>query len=95
MTSFNRQKTKNNDSIAKVKSISLGKRAIIFVCSMGAIGAIVGSIDSKVALDRCFNSEDCLTDNIVEHRVNRISIGAVAGMIAASMLSLPAIVNED
>ena len=94
MTSFNQQKGKDN-SIAGVKQISLGKRAMIFMCSMGAIGAIVGSIDSKVTIDRCLNSENCLTGDIVEHRVNRISIGAVAGMIAASMLSLPAIMNED
>lgn len=96
MTTFNRQKSKNNNLIAKVKQVSLGKRSLIFICSMGTIGAIAGSIDSKITFSQCLNSKNCVvSSDIAEQKVNRIGVGAVAGMIAASMLSLPALLDED
>ena len=95
MTNLSRQKHSSKNLIAKVKNLSLGTRAILFVFSMGSIGAAIGLIDNKITFNQCLKSEVCLTSDVAEEKIHRIGIGAVAGMIAASMLSLPSILDEN
>ena len=95
MTNLNRQKHNSNNLITKARELSLSKKAIIFILSMGSVGAAIGSLDNKISFEQCVKSEVCLTGDLAENRINRIAVGTVAGMIAASILSLPPILEEN
>ena len=95
---FKFQPLKNNDRnswIGKITRLSLGKRACIYLLTMGALGAVAGSVDSKVTVERCLNEANCSIEELTEPGIIRIGIGACAGAIAAGIISLPAMLNEE
>lgn len=79
----------------RINNLSLRKKACIYMSLMGVVGAVAGFVDTKVSLDQCLDSEECLVSNPAQQQVYRMSVGAVAGVVAASMLSLPSLLNED
>ena len=89
------QPQKRNILPKGLKKISVGKKALIYVLSMGAIGAVVGTIDSKIVLEQCSNAESCAIANSAKIQLGKISMGTCAGMVAATLLSIPAILKEE
>lgn len=79
----------------EIKNISVSGRALIYMFSMGILGAAVGMVDSKIAIKQCSNTQDCAIANPGEMKLGKIGMGACAGMVAATVLSIPAILNED
>ena len=91
----NFQKQLNEKVMNKIAKISLSKRAFTYLFMMGVVGAVAGGIDSKVALNECLDTQECSIDEFAEPEIHRIGIGACAGMVAASIISLPAMLNEE
>lgn len=93
-------KNKSNDRehtqvITKLKSLSVDQRACFYILIMGVIGTIVGGINAEVKLKKCPGLDNCLTLNLDDQQISEIGIGALAGMGAATFLSLPALLNEN
>lgn len=79
----------------KFRNLSIDKRAFLYVFFMGVTGAIVGTVDSQIAIKQCMNSENCVVENLTEMQVSKIGVGTCAGMIAATLLSVPALLEEE
>ena len=93
MSSNKQQKQQTSND--KFKNISVDKRAFLYLFFMGVIGATIGTVDSKIAIEECLNSESCTIENPAEMKISKLSMGACAGMFAATLLSIPALLKEE
>ena len=91
---FNKQKKKPTP-IDKFKNISVSKRAFSYMFLMGLMGAVVGTVDSKIVIKQCMDSENCAIENPTEIKISKISMGTCGGMIAATLISIPALLDEE
>lgn len=86
------KKTENNKNLSCIiQSISVTKRACILIFVMGIIGAAIKAIDTEIAIQKCLNLKMCLNTNSSEKRIMSMGVGACAGMVAATFISIPAI----
>ena len=92
--SLNKQQ-KQHTSNDKFKNISVDKRAFLYMFFMGVIGATIGTVDSKITLEECLNSESCTIKNPAEMKISKLSMGACGGMFAATLLSIPVLLKEN
>lgn len=81
--------------IDKIKKVSVSKKAFLYVFFMGITGAIIGTVDSQIAIKQCVDSKNCEIENPTEMQINKIGVGACVGMFAATALSLPALSKEE
>ena len=93
MTSNKQQK--QHTASYKIKNISVDKRAFLYMFFMGVIGATIGTVESKIALEECLNSESCSIENPEKMKISKLSMGACGGMFAATLLSIPALLKEN
>ena len=93
MTSNKQQKKHTSND--KFKNISVDKRAFLYMFFMGVIGATIGTVESKIALEECLNSESCSIENPEKMKISKLSMGACGGMFAATLLSIPALLKEN
>ena len=92
---FNFKSGQDDKKQQGVKAISLGKRVCIYLLAMGVLGAVVGAVDSRVSLNKCLDIDNCSEEQLTSPEIMRMGIGACAGMIAAGLISLPAMLEED
>ncbi|MEM7590389.1 MAG: hypothetical protein AAF383_02505 [Cyanobacteria bacterium P01_A01_bin.83] len=87
---------KNNHSlINKIRSIPVAPRVILYICIMGAIGGIVGEANHRVKSRSCLNDDQCWTIEPTQRRQRDIEAGAIAGILAATIISMPNIFIEN
>ena len=91
--SFKQQQQSN--LITKFKKISVEKKAFFYLFFMSITGAIVGIVDSQIAIKQCVDSKNCAIENPIEMQISKASVGTCAGMIAATLLSVPALLKEE
>lgn len=79
---------------SKLQSLKVEHRAYLFVLMMGVLGAAFGGVTTEVELQGCLQSGECFLVNTMQQRFKGIEKGAFAGMGAAVLLSLPAVLKE-
>lgn len=80
--------------LTKVRHLPVEQRAFAFILSMGLLGAVFGGITTNTELRSCMKSWDCVAMNPTEQVREGIKAGAYAGIAAAAILSLPAVLKE-
>ena len=80
--------------LTQLRSLPVEQRAVAFVLILGLLGAIFGGISTDLELRSCLQSWNCSAINSAEQRVQGIKTGGYAGIGAALVLSMPAILRE-
>lgn len=84
----------NTKLILKLQNLPVGQKACLFILFMGILGAVVGGINAEVEIKGCIPEEQCLLIDTTQKRLDGIGIGAFAGMGAAVLSSLPALLRQ-
>ena len=89
-SSNNRQRLSN-----KIQKLPIVKRVYLYVLLLTAIGTVMGEAKYRLESKNCMTDERCWTIEPTERRVRELGIGAVAGMITATLISIPALLEEN
>jgi hypothetical protein len=90
----NRYGKKNNKLLSKLLSLPVEQKACLFILFMGILGTVVGGINSEIAIRGCNLQDQCLIVDTTKKRIDNIEKEAYAGMGAAVLLSLPALLRR-
>jgi hypothetical protein len=90
----NRNAKKNPKSLAKLLSLPVEQKACLFILCMGVLGTMIGGINTKIAARGCILQDHCLIVDTTQKQLDVLEQGAYAGMGAAVVLSLPALLRR-
>jgi hypothetical protein len=85
---------KNPKLLSKLLSLPVEQKACLFILFMGVLGTTVGGINTEIAVRGCILQEQCLRVDTAQKRLDVIEKAAYAGMGAAVLLSLPALLKR-
>lgn len=94
---YTTQTSSNKNSqklIGKIQKLPIVKRVYLYVLLLAAIGAIMGEGKYRLESKSCMTNDRCWTIEPGERRVRELGIGALAGMITATLISIPALFEE-
>jgi hypothetical protein len=89
-----RNRRKNTKSLSKLLSLPVEQKACLFVLLMGVLGTAAGGINTEIAIKGCILQEQCVIVDTTQKRLDEIEKAAYAGMGAAVLLSLPALLRR-
>jgi hypothetical protein len=90
----NRRTKKNPKLLSTLLSLPVEQKACLFILLMGVVGTVVGGINTEIAVRGCMLQDQCLVVDTTQKRLDVIEKGAYAGMGAAVVLSLPALLRR-
>lgn len=85
---------KNAKLLSKLQSLPVEQKACLFILFMGILGAAVGGINSEISIRRCSSQDQCSIVDTTQKRIDDIEKQAYAGMGAAVLLSIPALLRR-
>ena len=80
---------------SKIQKLAIVKRVYLYILLMTAIGAGMGEVKYHLESKNCMANDLCWTVEPAQRRIRELSLGAVAGMITATLISIPALLEED
>jgi hypothetical protein len=85
---------KNTKLLLKLQSLPVEQKACLFILFMGIFGTVVGGINSEISIRRCHLQSQCSIVDTTKKRIDDTEKQAYAGMGAAVLLSLPALLGR-
>ena len=85
----------NPELIGKIQKLPVVKRVYLYILLMAAIGGGMGEIKYRLEARNCMANDRCWTVQPAQRRVRELGIGAIAGMITATLISIPALIEEN
>lgn len=83
-----------SNTVNIIRSIPIAQRAIFYICVMAAVGGVIGEMNYQVESKTCLSNYECWTIEPTKRRFRNIITGTMAGIFAATIISIPAIVEE-
>lgn len=82
------------DLIGRIQSLPIVKRVYLYVFLMALVGAATGAVKYRVEAANCSAENKCWTVESDGRKIRELGVGAVGGAIAATLISLPALLEE-
>ena len=81
------------DLIGRIQSLPTVKRIYLYVILMTLVGAATGAVKYRVEAASCTAENSCWIEP-EQRKIKELGVGAAGGAIAATLISLPAL-RED
>ena len=81
------------DLVGRIQSLPIVKRVYLYVFLMALVGGATGAVKHRVEAANC-SAESCWTVESDGRKIRQLGVGAVGGAIAATLISLPALLEE-
>ena len=97
MNSNKHQVAKNKQSqgfLERMQSLPIVPRVYLYICVMGIVGAAMGGVKYRVEAKKCHLDDSCWTVQPETRKIRELSLGALVGIGAATLISIPALVEE-
>ena len=85
------QNDKTSDLINKIQKLPIVKKVYLYIFFMTVVGAAMGGVKYRLESISCLAQSDCWTDETIPRKAKEIGLGAIAGMFAATSISIPAL----
>ena len=92
--SIDKQKSENISLISRIKQLPVVPKVCLYICLMGIIGAAMGELKYRLQAPDCTYDDICWMIEPAEHQAREILIGAIAGIFTATLISIPALLND-
>jgi len=92
--SIDKSKPKSPNWIGKIKQLSLLPKVILYICLMAIIGAGMGELKYRLETASCLNNDHCWIIESAERQAREVGVGAIVGIFTASLISIPALLND-
>ena len=89
-----REKNFGFDLLGRIHSFPIVKRVYLYVFLMALVGAATGAVKHRVESANCLVENGCWTVESDGRKIRELGVGAVGGAIAATLISLPALLEE-
>ncbi len=83
------------DLIGNIQKLPIVKKVYLYVFLMTLVGAAMGAIKYRVESVNCLVKDDCWMVEPAQRKAREIGVGAIAGIFAASLISIPALLDND
>jgi len=92
--SVDKNEPKNLSLIAKIKRLPVVPKVCLYICVMAIIGAGMGEIKYRLETANCLPDDHCWMIEPAERQARELGIGAIAGIFTATLISIPALLND-
>jgi hypothetical protein len=89
------QNDKSTDFIDKIQKLPIVKKVYLYIFLMTVVGAAMGGVKYRLESVNCLAQSDCWTVETTQRRAREIGLGAIAGMFAATSISIPALLKDN
>ncbi|MEL6495626.1 MAG: hypothetical protein AAFQ41_10965 [Cyanobacteria bacterium J06623_7] len=83
------------DLLGRIKSLPVVKRVYLYIVLMTLVGAAMGTIKYRLESIDCNTKSQCWLVKPNQRKARDLGVGAVAGAIAATLISIPALLKES
>ena len=87
-------KKQPQDFLERIQTIPIVPRVYLYICVMGIVGAAVGGVKYRVEARKCHLDDSCWTVQPETREIKELGLGALIGIGAATLISIPALVEE-
>jgi len=87
--------SQNKKLAGKIQKLPIVKRVYLYVLLLTAIGTGMGEVKYRLESKNCMANDRCWIVEPAQRRIRELGVGAVAGMITATLISIPALLEED
>ena len=97
MNSNKNQVTKNKQSqsfLERIQTLPVIPKVYLYICLMGTVGAVMGGVKYRVEAKKCLLNDSCWTIQPETRKIRELGLGALVGIGAATLISIPALVEE-
>ena len=81
------------DLLGRIQSLPIVKRVYLYIFLMALVGAATGAVKYRVEAANC-SVESCWTVESDGRKIRELGVGLVGGAIAATLISLPTLLEE-
>lgn len=92
--SIEQSKQKNPNWIDNIKHLPVVPKVCLYIFLMAIIGAGMGELKYRLEAANCLNDYNCWTIEPAERQARELGVGAIAGIFAATLISIPALLND-
>lgn len=89
------QNDKSTDFIDKIQKLPIVKKVYLYIFLMTVVGAAMGGVKYRLESINCLAQNACWTVETAPRRAKEIGLGAIAGMFAATSISIPALLKDN
>ena len=82
------------DLVGRVQSLPTVKRVYLYIALMTLVGAATGVVKYQVEVANCSAENNCWATERSQRKIKELRIGAAGGAIAATLISIPALMEE-
>ena len=83
------------DLTGNIQKLPTIKRVYLYIFLMALVGAATGAIKYQLESVNCSVKNDCWMAEPAQRKVRELGIGALGGVIAASLISIPALLEDS
>lgn len=80
--------------ISKIQKLPIVKRIYLYVFLIAVVGAVMGEVKYRQESTNCMANDDCWTIEPAQRRMRELGVGAIAGIIVATLISIPALLED-
>ena len=92
--STDQSKLVSSNWLSKIKQLPVVPKVFLYICLMAIIGAGMGELKYRLETATCFNNDNCWIIEPAEHQARELGVGAIAGIFTATLISIPALLND-
>ena len=89
-----RDKKTSSSLASKIQKLPILSRIYLYIFLMATMGMAVGEGRYRLEAQNCNSNSDCWLVEPAQRRAKDIGIGATAGIIAATLISIPALLED-
>ncbi len=90
-----RNENKSSELISTIRKLPIVKRIYLYIFLMAIVGAFMGEVKYRLEDANCMTNDNCWTVEPTQLRFRELSVGAIAGIIVATTISLPALLKDN
>lgn len=87
--------SENKNLLGQIQQLPIVKRVYLYIFLVAAIGGVMGEVKYRLDSPNCMTNDNCWTVEPSQRRVRELGLGVIAGAIAATLISIPALLEED
>lgn len=88
------EKNTSFDLIDKIQKLPLVPRVGLYIFTMAIVGAASGAVKYRVDVVSCVAQDVCWLEP-AQKKARELTLGAATGAIAATLISIPALLEEE
>ena len=89
------QNEKNLRLINKVQKLPIVPKVYLYIFFMAIVGTVMGELKYRVEATNCLANDDCWIVEPTQRRAKELTLGAGAGIFAATLIAIPALLAEN